>query len=162
MMKDTKAKWGNRIGYVLLPFNIAIRDDPLDYVREAKATVDRKKHSLEAIFTFSIAEMVLKLFGIKAWIIQLLTLVKAIIKFYCYFQLSKMLNTGSKFSIPQDSLSHDNVFLKFSWTPGGNWLLWPSNDLHCCKFLWSASRKQFSFIYVLPFYLYVWFMNIKT
>lgn len=66
MMKDTKAKWGNRIGYVLLPFNIAIRDDPLDYVREAKATVDRKKHSLEAIFTFSIAEMVLKLFGIKA------------------------------------------------------------------------------------------------
>lgn len=66
MMKDTKAKWGNWIGYVLLPFNIAIRDDPLDYVREAKATVDRKKHSLEAIFTFSIAEMVLKLFGIKA------------------------------------------------------------------------------------------------
>ncbi|XP_044503797.1 wax ester synthase/diacylglycerol acyltransferase 11-like isoform X3 [Mangifera indica] len=111
MMKDTKAKWGNWIGYVLLPFNIAIRDDPLDYVREAKATVDRKKHSLEAIFTFSIAEMVLKLFG-------------------------------SKFSIPQDSLSHDNVFLKFSWTPGGNWLLWPSNDLHCCKFLWSASRTD--------------------
>ncbi|ESR58079.1 diacylglycerol O-acyltransferase [Citrus sinensis] len=66
MEKDTEAKYGNWIGYVLLPFTIGIRDDPLDYVREAKATVDRKKHSFEAIFSFSIAEIVLKLFGTKA------------------------------------------------------------------------------------------------
>nr|XP_043620308.1 wax ester synthase/diacylglycerol acyltransferase 11-like [Erigeron canadensis] len=66
MEKNTEAKWGNWIGYVLLPFTIGIRDDPLDYVREAKATIDRKKHSLEALYTFSIAELVLKLFGIKA------------------------------------------------------------------------------------------------
>ncbi|KAI3681864.1 hypothetical protein L6452_36669 [Arctium lappa] len=66
MEKNTEAKWGNWIGYVLLPFTIAIRDDPIDYVREAKATIDRKKHSLEALYTFSIAELVLKLFGIKA------------------------------------------------------------------------------------------------
>lgn len=65
MEKDTEAKYGNWIGYVLLPFTIGIRDDPLDYVREAKATVDRKKHSFEAIFSFSIAEIVLKLFGTK-------------------------------------------------------------------------------------------------
>ncbi|KAK5818923.1 hypothetical protein PVK06_023873 [Gossypium arboreum] len=52
MEKDAKAKWGNWIGYVLLLFTIAIRDDPLDYVRDAKATIDRKKRSLEAIFTF--------------------------------------------------------------------------------------------------------------
>ncbi|EOX95706.1 O-acyltransferase family protein, putative [Theobroma cacao] len=66
MEKDAEAKWGNWIGYVLLPFTIAIRDDPLDYVRDAKATIDRKKRSLEAIYTFSIAELVLKLFGVKA------------------------------------------------------------------------------------------------
>ncbi|KDP28488.1 hypothetical protein JCGZ_14259 [Jatropha curcas] len=65
MEKDTKAKWGNWLGYVLLPFKIAIRDDPLDYVLEAKAIADRKKHSLESIFTFSISELVLKLFGTK-------------------------------------------------------------------------------------------------
>lgn len=65
MEKDTEAKYGNWIGYVLLPFTIGIRDDPLDYVREAKATVDRKKHSFEAIFSFSIVEIVLKLFGTK-------------------------------------------------------------------------------------------------
>lgn len=69
MEKNTEAKWGNWIGYVLLPFTIALRDDPLDYFREAKTTIDRKKHSLEAIYTFSIAELVLKLFGIKVWLL---------------------------------------------------------------------------------------------
>ncbi|XP_022759586.1 O-acyltransferase WSD1-like [Durio zibethinus] len=66
MEKDAEVKWGNWIGYVLLPFNIAIRDDPLDYVRNAKAIIDRKKRSLEAISTFSIADLALKLFGLKA------------------------------------------------------------------------------------------------
>ncbi|KAK8500387.1 hypothetical protein V6N13_028082 [Hibiscus sabdariffa] len=65
MEKDAEAKWGNRIGYVLLPFTIGLRDDPLDYVRDAKATIDRKKHSFEALFTFSIAELAFKLFGLK-------------------------------------------------------------------------------------------------
>ena len=65
MEKGSKAKWGNWIGSVLLPFVIALRDDPLDYVRQAKAIIDRKKHSREAIFTFFIIKMVLKLFGSK-------------------------------------------------------------------------------------------------
>ncbi|XP_009630816.1 wax ester synthase/diacylglycerol acyltransferase 11-like [Nicotiana tomentosiformis] len=65
MEKDTEAKWGNWIGFVLLPFKIALRDDPLDYIREAKATIDRKKNSLEAIYTFSISELALRFFGIK-------------------------------------------------------------------------------------------------
>ncbi|XP_062091404.1 wax ester synthase/diacylglycerol acyltransferase 11-like [Humulus lupulus] len=65
MEKNTEAKWGNWIGYVLLPFDICLRDDPLDYIRKAKATIDRKKHSLEALFTSSMAKLVLKIFGIK-------------------------------------------------------------------------------------------------
>ena len=65
MEKDAEAKWGNWIGYVLLPFTIAIRDDPLDYVRDAKVIIDRKKCSLEAISTFSIADIALKLFTVK-------------------------------------------------------------------------------------------------
>ncbi|XP_019229798.1 PREDICTED: O-acyltransferase WSD1-like isoform X2 [Nicotiana attenuata] len=43
MDKDTEAKWGNWIGFVLLPFKIVLRDDPLDYIREAKATIDHIK-----------------------------------------------------------------------------------------------------------------------
>ncbi|KAK9758074.1 hypothetical protein RND81_01G204800 [Saponaria officinalis] len=65
MEKNAEAKWGNAVGYVLLPFNLQLRDDPLDYVREAKATVDRKKNSLEALYTYAIAQLVMKLFGPK-------------------------------------------------------------------------------------------------
>ncbi|XP_057980238.1 wax ester synthase/diacylglycerol acyltransferase 11-like [Malania oleifera] len=66
MEKGTEAKWGNQIGYILLPFPVAVRDDPLDYIRTAKAIIDRKKHSLEAIGTSYIADFVIKLLGIKA------------------------------------------------------------------------------------------------
>ncbi|MBA0757922.1 hypothetical protein Gotri_020965 [Gossypium trilobum] len=66
MEKDAEVKWGNWIGYVLLPFTIAVREDPLDYVRNAKAIIDRKKRSLEAFCTFYIADWALNLFGIKA------------------------------------------------------------------------------------------------
>ncbi|KAL2893244.1 O-acyltransferase WSD1 [Bienertia sinuspersici] len=65
MEKDTEVKWGNSLGYVLLPFTIGLRDDPLDYIREAKATVDRKKNSLEVVYTFVIAELAMKLLGTK-------------------------------------------------------------------------------------------------
>ena len=65
MEKGSKAKWGNWIGSMLLPFAIALYDDPLDYIRQTKATIDRKKRYHEAIFTFFIIKMVLKLFGAK-------------------------------------------------------------------------------------------------
>lgn len=65
MAEKSKVKWGNRIGYIILPFHIASYDDPLQYVRQAKATIDRKKHSLEPICTFGCAQLALKLFGFK-------------------------------------------------------------------------------------------------
>ncbi|XP_030501890.2 wax ester synthase/diacylglycerol acyltransferase 5 isoform X1 [Cannabis sativa] len=63
MAKNSKTKWGNWIGYLLLPFNIALQDDPLDYVRQAKAVIDRKKHSFEAICTYFCAQLLLKILG---------------------------------------------------------------------------------------------------
>ena len=63
--KHNDLKWGNRLGYIVLPFEIVRHDDPLDYVRNAKKTVDRKKHSLEAIVTRVIIETVTKLFRIE-------------------------------------------------------------------------------------------------
>lgn len=65
MERKSKTKWGNYIGYALLPITIALRDDPLDYVREAKATVDRKKRSLEAKCTFLSAKYIVNLLGAK-------------------------------------------------------------------------------------------------
>lgn len=65
MLEDAKAKWGNMFGYVLLPFTIALRDDPLDYIRNAKVTIDRKKHSIEPLCITYIIKFILKFFGAK-------------------------------------------------------------------------------------------------
>ncbi|KAL8097285.1 wax ester synthase/diacylglycerol acyltransferase 11-like isoform X1 [Apium graveolens] len=66
MEKDqSKVKWGNLFTFVLVPITIALLDDPLDYVRKAKAVVDRKKLSFEAIFYYSLNRFLLKFFGLK-------------------------------------------------------------------------------------------------
>ncbi|XP_074319828.1 wax ester synthase/diacylglycerol acyltransferase 5-like [Silene latifolia] len=67
MESSTKGRWnwGNSIGYIMFPFHIAIRDDPLDHIRNAKATIDKKKLSLEAICTYIIAKIVLKILGLR-------------------------------------------------------------------------------------------------
>nr|KAJ0208231.1 hypothetical protein LSAT_V11C500261830 [Lactuca sativa] len=66
MRTGKMGRWGNQIGYVLLPFAIGLKTDPLDYVKEAKAVIDRKKASLEPLYTYFVVYLVLKLFGIKA------------------------------------------------------------------------------------------------
>ncbi|KAJ9550974.1 hypothetical protein OSB04_015019 [Centaurea solstitialis] len=57
--------WGNKIGYVLLPFDIKHKQDFLDYVREMKTIMERKKASLEPLCSSFIANLVIKLFGVK-------------------------------------------------------------------------------------------------
>ncbi|XP_037406407.1 O-acyltransferase WSD1-like [Triticum dicoccoides] len=65
--KDNGAEWGNRLGYMILPFHIAMHDDdPLEYVRKATKVARRKKSSMESIFTYWSASMIMKIFGIKA------------------------------------------------------------------------------------------------
>ena len=65
MEKGSKAKWGNWIGYVLLPLSIALRDNPLDYIQKAKEAMDRKKASLEALYIHSMAKSIPNLFDTK-------------------------------------------------------------------------------------------------
>lgn len=65
MDQSSKVKWGNGLGYVILPFNVSLEDDPLNYIHRAKATIDRKKHSFEALCSFSSNVAVLKVFGAK-------------------------------------------------------------------------------------------------
>ena len=65
MEKGSEAKWGNWIGYVLLPLSIALRDNPLDYIQKAKEAMDRKKASLEALYIHSMAKLIPNLFGTK-------------------------------------------------------------------------------------------------
>ncbi|KAL0318007.1 UNVERIFIED_CONTAM: O-acyltransferase WSD1 [Sesamum angustifolium] len=63
--KELNGLWGNLVAVVLLPMTIALQDDPLKYVRRAKATMDRKKLSLESKVVFTGLKLLIKLFGIK-------------------------------------------------------------------------------------------------
>uniref|UniRef100_M8AQQ9 O-acyltransferase WSD1 C-terminal domain-containing protein n=1 Tax=Aegilops tauschii TaxID=37682 RepID=M8AQQ9_AEGTA len=48
--KSNDVAWGNQLGYILLPFHLAMHDDPLAYVRKGKKTTDRKKEAGSSIF----------------------------------------------------------------------------------------------------------------
>ncbi|KAF8104870.1 hypothetical protein N665_0166s0054 [Sinapis alba] len=66
MDKGSKCRWGNMIGYIVFPFSIGLRKDPLEHLGTAKRIIDRKKNSLEAALTFIIGKFMIKAFGVKA------------------------------------------------------------------------------------------------
>ncbi|GMI83670.1 NTHASE/DIACYLGLYCEROL ACYLTRANSFERASE 11, FOLDED PETAL 1 [Hibiscus trionum] len=60
------ARWGNKFGVILLPvYYHKSGNDPLECLKRAKATVDKKKHSLEAILSYWIGDLVMSLLGAK-------------------------------------------------------------------------------------------------
>ncbi|XP_010435559.1 PREDICTED: O-acyltransferase WSD1 [Camelina sativa] len=65
MAKGSKCRWGNFIGTIIFPLWVKFENDPLEYIRRAKATMDRKKISLEAFIFYGIIKFTLKLFGGK-------------------------------------------------------------------------------------------------
>ncbi|CAH2079604.1 unnamed protein product [Thlaspi arvense] len=66
MTKGSKCRWGNFIGAIIFPLWIKSENDPLEYIRRAKTTMDRKKISLEAFIFYGIIKFTLKFFGGKA------------------------------------------------------------------------------------------------
>ncbi|GAB2267570.1 hypothetical protein Dimus_002550 [Dionaea muscipula] len=67
MKKDSRARWGNRFGYIILPvyYHKVAADGPLGYVRIAKKMTNRKKQSLEAHFSYASSHIVMSCFGPK-------------------------------------------------------------------------------------------------
>ncbi|XP_044443532.1 wax ester synthase/diacylglycerol acyltransferase 5-like [Triticum aestivum] len=63
--KRNEVTWGNKLGYIILPFYLAMHEDPLAYIRKAKKVLDRKKRSLEVILTYKIGLIFTKKFGVK-------------------------------------------------------------------------------------------------
>uniref|UniRef100_A0ACD5ZSB8 Uncharacterized protein n=1 Tax=Avena sativa TaxID=4498 RepID=A0ACD5ZSB8_AVESA len=64
----TKVQTGNRVGFLVCPFHIGLYNDPLEYIRETKRTMDRKKSSLEVVFTQAFLAFLVKYFGAKVYI----------------------------------------------------------------------------------------------
>ncbi|KAL0701532.1 hypothetical protein Bca4012_057654 [Brassica carinata] len=66
MAKGSKCRWGNSIGYVLIPLWVKSEDDILEYVRHAKTIMDRKKYSLEPLFSYGLLKLTMEIFGLAA------------------------------------------------------------------------------------------------
>ncbi|XP_010517234.1 PREDICTED: O-acyltransferase WSD1-like [Camelina sativa] len=65
MAKGSKCRWGNFVGFVMFPLWIRSEDDPLEYIRRAKATMDMKKISMESLFYYGLIKFALIIFGKK-------------------------------------------------------------------------------------------------
>ncbi|CAJ1924305.1 unnamed protein product [Sphenostylis stenocarpa] len=67
MKSNSGARWGNKFGMILLPiyYHRSNTSDPLEYLKRAKTTIDRKKRSLEASFSYKIGDLVMSTLGPK-------------------------------------------------------------------------------------------------
>ncbi|KAG7574731.1 O-acyltransferase WSD1 N-terminal [Arabidopsis suecica] len=65
MTKGAKCAWGNFVGIVIFPLWIRSEADPLEYVRRARATMDRKILSLEAFNFYGVIKFTMNFFGEK-------------------------------------------------------------------------------------------------
>lgn len=63
---NTGAKWGNIVASVILPIQIVLNDDPLDYIHKVKATIDRKKQSLQVWVSYFTTKFLINTLGLKA------------------------------------------------------------------------------------------------
>ncbi|CAL9236726.1 unnamed protein product [Arabidopsis halleri] len=65
MTKGAKCAWGNFVGIVIFPLWIRSEADPLEYVRRARATMDRKILSLEAFNFYGVIKFTMDFLGEK-------------------------------------------------------------------------------------------------
>ncbi|KAK6143552.1 hypothetical protein DH2020_023900 [Rehmannia glutinosa] len=67
MNSNSGSQWGNKFGMLLLPvYYHRGGSDPIQFVKRAKAMIDKKKLSLEAPFSYKIGDLIMSLFGAKA------------------------------------------------------------------------------------------------
>uniref|UniRef100_A0A453DPN8 O-acyltransferase WSD1 C-terminal domain-containing protein n=1 Tax=Aegilops tauschii subsp. strangulata TaxID=200361 RepID=A0A453DPN8_AEGTS len=126
----TRVETGNRLSSLICPFNIALQDDPLEYVREAKRFMHRKKSSLEVLFTRVVGEFLVKNFGVKVYFLLLLyficssqyNIAQTWTKHYVYcIHLSDYCNDplmeeGRSFYLPPFCRTNNHHIFKCPWT----------------------------------------------
>ncbi|KAJ4909468.1 O-acyltransferase (WSD1-like) family protein [Raphanus sativus] len=66
MEKRSTSRWGNSIGYAMIPLWMRSENDIFEYIRRAKTTMDRKKLSLEPLFSYVLLKLTVEVFGSKA------------------------------------------------------------------------------------------------
>ena len=65
MKRGSKMRWGNEIGYTILPIQLSGFEDPLQCVCEAKKLFHKKKLSLGPLFSYRCGSLIMKLAGVE-------------------------------------------------------------------------------------------------
>ena len=65
MRSGSKMRWGNEIGYTILPIQLSGFEDPLQCVHEVKKLFDKKKLSLGPLFSYRSGSLIMKLAGVE-------------------------------------------------------------------------------------------------
>lgn len=65
MEKRSTSRWGNSIGYVMIPLWMRPENNIFEYIRRAKTIMDRKKLSLEPQFSYVLLKLTVEVFGFK-------------------------------------------------------------------------------------------------
>lgn len=63
--QSSQARWGNHMGYLLLPLPMKHSKDPLELVRQMQAIGTSKKSSFEGTFSYATGTLLMKLAGQK-------------------------------------------------------------------------------------------------
>lgn len=71
MNSDSGISWGNKFGMLLLPvYYHRGSSDPIQFVKRAKAMIDKKKLSLEGPFSYNVGNLIMSFFGAKVSLIN--------------------------------------------------------------------------------------------
>lgn len=65
MANGSTSRWGNSIGFVLIPLWLKPEVDIFEYIRRAKTIMYRKKLSLEPLFSYVLLKLTVEVFGFK-------------------------------------------------------------------------------------------------
>ncbi|XP_075511155.1 wax ester synthase/diacylglycerol acyltransferase 11-like isoform X1 [Primulina tabacum] len=101
----SRTRWGNKFGMLLLPVHYhGDCSDPLQFVKRAKAMIDKKKLSLEASCSYTIGNILMSLFGAK-----LASILNYRIVCNTTFTMSNLVGPREKISIASNPVKYIRV-----------------------------------------------------
>ncbi|KAG8368408.1 hypothetical protein BUALT_Bualt15G0042400 [Buddleja alternifolia] len=105
LMNIKSGQWGNKFGMILLPaYYHKATSNPLEFVKRAKAMIDKKKLSLEAPFSYKILDVIMSL----SWA-KLASIINYRILCNTTFTISNIIGPREKITIVGNPVKHIRV-----------------------------------------------------
>ena len=171
MEKGSTSRWGNSIGYVMIPLWMKSENDIFEYIRRSKTIMDRKKLSLEPLFSYTLFKLTVEVFGYKVSLyIILISLMFDIL--YVMVNSNGFIwtcgwITGTKNSCNENFWSLNSRIVKCCRSDRRNKPFRPPNILCCRKYIWFSTgmtqkANNISLIYFASLVILKWSKRKKN